>query len=130
MAISVRVRTIRQLRRPEPNPWEVGWLLWHYGDDHHFYYLLLKPNGWELGKEDPAYPGNQRYLATGSRPDFPLGRWHLVAVRQHGAVIDVSVDGRSLVRVADTQDPYLSGRIGLYAEDASATFQLISATAR
>jgi hypothetical protein len=35
-----------------------------------------------------------------------------------------------LVRVTDTQAPYLSGRIGLYTEDASATFQLVSVTAR
>ena len=130
MAVTVKVRTVQQLRRPQPNPWEVGWLLWHYSDDQHFYYLALKPNGWELGKEDPAYPGNQRYLATGSSPDFPLGRWYLVGIRQDGAAIDVTVDGRSLVRVTDSQDPYLAGRIGLYAEDASATFQLVSATAR
>jgi hypothetical protein len=130
MTVAMRVRTTRQLRRLQPNPWEVGWLIWHYRDGQHFYYLALKPNGWELGKEDPAYPGNQRYLATGSNPDFPLGRWYLVVVRQRGAAIDVTVDGRSLVRVTDTQDPYLSGRIGLYTEDASATFQLVSVTAR
>jgi hypothetical protein len=130
MSIEVRMRTTRQLRRPQPNPWEVGWLLWHYQDDTHFYYLALKPNGWELGKEDPAYPGNQRYLATGSSPDFALGRWYVVRVRQHGPAIDVTVDGKSLVRVTDTQDPYMSGRVGLYAEDASATFQLVSASSR
>jgi hypothetical protein len=129
VAIEMRVRTTRQLRRPQPNPWEVGWLIWHYRDSQHFYYLTLKPNGWELGKEDPGYPGNQRYLATGSRPDFPLGRWYLLVVRQRGSVIDVTVDGRSLVRVTDTQHPYLSGWIGLYAEDAAATFQLVSVTA-
>jgi hypothetical protein len=130
VAIEMRVRTTRQLRRPQPNPWEVGWLIWHYRDSQHFYYLTLKPNGWELGKEDPAYPGSQRYLATGSSPDFPLGRWYLLVIRQRGSVIDVTVDGRSLVRVTDTQHPYLSGRIGLYAEDAAATFQLVSVTAR
>jgi hypothetical protein len=130
MSIEVRMRTTRQLRRPQPNPWEVGWLLWHYQDDTHFYYLALKPNGWELGKEDPAYPGNQRYLATGSSPDFALGRWYVVRVSQHGPAIGVTVDGKSLVRVTDTQDPYLSGRVGLYAEDASATFQLVSASSR
>jgi hypothetical protein len=129
VAIEMRVRTTRQLRRPQPNPWEVGWLIWHYRDSQHFYYLTLKPNGWELGKEDPAYPGSQRYLATGSSPDFPLGRWYLLVVRQRGSVIDVTVDGRSLVRVTDTQHPYLSGWIGLYAEDAAATFQLVSVTA-
>src|SRR3989442_2904189 len=56
----LRMRTLRQLRWPGPNPWEVAWVLWHYTDSTHFYYLILKPNGWELGKEDPAYPDNQR----------------------------------------------------------------------
>jgi hypothetical protein len=130
LVIDVRLRTNRQLRLPRPKPWEVGWVLWHYRDDKHFYYLALKPNGWELGKEDPGYPGNQRYLATGTTPDFPLGRWYRVRVRQSGAAIAVSVDGRPLARLTDTQHPYLAGRIGLYAEDASATFQPLSATAR
>lgn len=129
LAIAVRMRTSRQLRRPRPNPWEVGWLLWHFRDDRHFYYLALKPNGWELGKEDPAFPGDQRYLATGSSPVFPLGRWYTVSVRQRGATIDVTVDGRRLATVTDTQRPYLSGRIGFYTEDAAATFEPVSATA-
>src|SRR3954447_14514552 len=73
---TVRVRTVDQLRVGAPNPWEVGWVLWHYTDDVHFYSLVLKPNGWELGKEDPAYPGAQRYLATGGWPRYTVGRWH------------------------------------------------------
>ena len=58
--------TVRQVRNGPANPWEVAWLLWHYTDDQHFYSIVLKPNGWELGKEDPAYPGAQRFLATGA----------------------------------------------------------------
>lgn len=121
----IRVRTNAQLRHPRPNAWEVGWLLWHYVNDQHFYYIILKPNGWELGKEDPSYPGNQRFLATGTNPAFPPGRWYEIRVQQRGAVIHVDVDGRRLVEFADTQRPYLAGQIGFYAEDASATFQPI-----
>lgn len=119
----IRVRTNRQFRRPHPNPWEVGWIFWHYVDNQHFYYVILKPNGWELGKEDPSYPGDQRFLVTDTSPVFPPGRWYTVRVHQRGGVIQVSVDGRRLVRFADTRHPYLAGRIGLYVEDASATFQ-------
>jgi len=125
----IGVRTNRQLRRPHPNPWEVGWILWHYVNDQHFYYVILKPNGWELGKEDPRYPGHQRFLATGTSPVFPLARWYTVRVQQHGNVIGVSVDGRRLVRFADTRHPYLAGLVGLYVEDASATFQPDAVTA-
>jgi hypothetical protein len=123
LAAEIRVRTNYQLRQPHPNPWEVGWFLWHYADDAHFYYIALKPNGWELGKADPAYPGQQRFLATGTRPAFPPARWYTVRVWQRGNVIQVNVDGRRLVRLADTRDPYRSGQVGLYVEDASATFQ-------
>jgi hypothetical protein len=122
----VRLRTNRQLRRPHPNPWEVGWLLWHYRDDQHYYYIALKPNGWELGKEDPAYPSDQRFLATGTHPVFPPGRWYTIVVQQSSDVITVNVDGHRLVRFTDTQNPYRSGHIGLYTEDASATFQPVT----
>ena len=75
--------TSRQLRTSgAPNPWEVGWLLWHYGDNFHFYYFIAKPNGWELGKRDPAYPGAQRFLATGSVPSFPIGQWYRIGIDQ------------------------------------------------
>jgi hypothetical protein len=58
--LRLRMRTVAQLREGEPNPWEVGWAVWAYSDPTHFYYLALKPNGCEIGKADPAYPGNQR----------------------------------------------------------------------
>jgi len=121
--VEIRLRTNGQLRRPHPNPWEVGWVLWHYINDQRFYYVILKPNGWELGKEDPSYPGGQRFLVTDASPVFPAGRWYTIRIQQHGDVFQVTVDGRRLVRFADTRHPYLAGRIGLYVEDASATFQ-------
>lgn len=122
----IRLRTNRQLRGQHPNPWEVGWILWHYTSDQRFYYINLKPNGWELGKEDPGYPGGQRYLIAASHPVFPLGRWYTVRVQQHGEDIEVAVDGRRLASFTDTQDPYRSGQVGLYTEDASVTFQPVT----
>jgi hypothetical protein len=122
----VRLRTNRQLRGSHPNPWEVGWILWHYTSDQRFYYIALKPNGWELGKADPGYPGDQRFLATATHPVFPPGRWYTVRVQQRGDGIEVDVDGRRLVRFTDSQDPYRSGRVGLYTEDASVTFQPVT----
>src|SRR5258708_4333645 len=82
LTVDIRIRTNRQLRRPHPNAWEVGWLLWHYTNDQHFYYIILKPNGWELGKEDPIYRGDQRYLATRTHPAFPTTRWDAARVQQ------------------------------------------------
>ncbi|MFH8369688.1 family 16 glycoside hydrolase [Streptomyces sp. NPDC018031] len=117
-----RMRTAEQLRTPEPNPWEVAWLVWAYTDPEHFYYLALKPNGWELGKRDPEYRGGQRFLATGA-PDFPVGEWSGVRVRHDGARMTVAVDGQQLVDFTDRERPYTSGSVGAYTEDAHAQFR-------
>ena len=123
--VTARMRTVRQLRTgSKPNPWEVAWFLWNYKDNVHFYYLALKPNGWELGKEDPAYPGAQRFLSTGAG-SFRIGRWYGVRVRQVGNVITVWANGVRLTRIRDTERPYLSGRVGLYNEDAKVQFRRI-----
>lgn len=67
----------------EPNPWEVGWLLWCFSPDpthpydpsptsnsnFRFYALCLKPNGWEVSKQDPSYKGGQRFLKSNTQED-------------------------------------------------------------
>jgi hypothetical protein len=122
LEVRVHVRTDRQLRTGSlPNPWEVAWLLWHYTDNTHFYYVILKPNGWELGKEDPAYPGAQRFLATGER-QFPIGEVYDIRIRQVDNRIAVWVDGSELVTFVDQERPYTGGALGLYTEDATASF--------
>lgn len=119
----LRVRTDAQLRQGSPpNPWETAWVLWGYHDDSHFYSLVLKPNGWELGKEDPAYPGAQRFLRTGSNRLFPVGKWYDVQITQVSNVISVVVDGVALTSYTDTQRPYLSGALALYDEDSQSEF--------
>ncbi|WP_030824761.1 family 16 glycoside hydrolase [Streptomyces hygroscopicus] len=123
-----RMRTAEQLRTPEPNPWEVAWLVWAYTDPEHFYYVVLKPNGWELGKRDPAYRGGQRFLATGTRP-FPVGDWSDVRVRQRGPRMTVSVDDRQVVGFTDRERPYTAGSVGAYTEDARAEFRDITVDA-
>jgi hypothetical protein len=120
---TVKLTTSRQLRRNSPaNPWEVGWFLWDYTNDQHFYYLLLKPNGWELGQENPHYAGDQRYLVTKSSPTYRIGHQYTVRIVQSGPTIMAYVDGQFLVSYTDTQHPYYSGHIGLYDEDSVADF--------
>lgn len=123
LALSASVNTERQLRSGQPNAWEVGWVLWHYQDPQHFYALVLKPSGWELSKQDPAYPKGQRFLASGTTPTFATGRWHTVSVVQIGASIKASADGSLLTAVSDTERPYLTGAAGLYCEDARVHFK-------
>lgn len=123
---TVSMRTVAQLRASAPQPWEAAWFLWHVADDRHFYYLILKPNGWELGKEDPAYPDAQRFLATGSRPAFPVGSVNRVHVSQRGARIAISVNGAALTAFTDLERPYTTGSLGLYCEDSVAQFGSIT----
>jgi hypothetical protein len=123
--MSETITTVKQVRVPVPNPWEVGWFLWHFRNDHHFYYLVLKPNGWELGKkvDDPV---GQKYLLAGSTPRFPIGK-HTVDVLQAGPTIQVFADGHLLGTYVDRDAPYLSGSIGLYAADAEVRFGVVAA---
>ncbi|MDO4899620.1 hypothetical protein [Actinomyces sp.] len=117
--------TRKQLRRGgAPNPWEVAWLLWSYQDNDHFYALVLKPNGWEVSKQNPAYPGKQQFLASGATPDFAVGRTYQVTVRvdttASGEVVtDIAVDGEDLVTISDTDAPYSFGPVAAYTEDAA-----------
>jgi|GEM_PF-462824 len=123
IAFTVSLNTAAQLRQnTAPNPWEVGWVVWDYADNSHFYYFQAKPNGWELGKEDPAYTGSQRFLATGSTPVFPIGAWHIVRIVQAANVITVYVNGQLITSFTDAQTPYTAGKIGLYDEDSSVRF--------
>lgn len=127
LLMHARVETTRQLRDGAPNPWEVAWVIWQYEDDSRFYYFIPKPNGWELGKRDPAYPGGQRFLASGTRERFPVGKVYDVTIVQDEDRLAVFVDGREIVRTRDAEKPYRQGRIGIYAEDAAIKVHAIRA---
>lgn len=119
---SMTVNTESQVRQDDPNVWEVGWVLWNFESDTQFYAVALKPNGWEISKQDPDYEGNQRFLASGDTPTFPVGHDYRVTVTQDDGAMTVSVDGEELDTVTDTQTPYRQGSIGLYTEDARVHF--------
>lgn len=131
--IEAALHTEQQLRRhPAPNPWEVAWLLWDYVDNTHFYYLIPKPNGWELGKADPAYPGAQRFLTSGSQPTFPIGHRYVVKIVQSASptatTLTAYVDGVLVTTFTDRERPYASGLVGFYSEDAAVYFHSIVVT--
>lgn len=132
LAAPLRLRARLQTEsRVGPGPWKAAWLLWGYADRHHFYYFIPKPNGWELGKRDPGYPGGQRFLASGRAPAVPLGRWADVEVSQdEGGRLRVALDGREVVTFIDRERPYPAGRVGLYVEGAHAHFAAVSAARR
>lgn len=124
--LAIQVKTVSQLRTGSAaNAWETAWLLWNYTDNTHFYYLALKPNGLEIGKEDPAYPGNQRFLVTTSTP-YSVGRWYNIRVKHVGSTFTVWVDGVQVAQFTDSERPYSGGALGLYTEDAYAQFNNIT----
>lgn len=116
------VHTEAQVRSGAPNPWEVGWVLWNYENDERFYAVALKPNGWEISKQDPAYPGNQRFLLSGENYTFPLNQDHRVRVRHSGHTMSVWADGNFLGEFTDQERPYEGGSIAMYTEDARVRF--------
>ena len=83
---------------------------------------MLKPNGWELGKRDPAYPGGQRFLATGASPAYPVGRRYDVDVAVVEGRTAVRVDGVPLTTFVDQERPWTGGAVALYTEDAAVRF--------
>lgn len=124
--VTTRMRTSQQLRTgSSPNPWETGWLIWDFVDEAHFSYLALKPNGWELGKRDPAYPGGQRFLATGATPATAIGQWRSANVVRSAGTMTVKLDGKVITKFTDRERPYSQGSVGMYTEDAAADWDSI-----
>jgi hypothetical protein len=132
-SFTVQMNLQQQLRQNSPpNQWEAGWLFFRYQSDYRSYYLIHKPNGLELGKL--VRPGsenytpynnqvhNQVFLATTSGPPVEPGRWYDYRIDVRGATIQVYVDGELQITYTDP-DPILSGRVGLYTEDAHVLFQ-------
>ena len=141
---AVSSKIVQQLRTPTPNAWEVPWMYLNYTDNYHFYYFTLKKNGWELGKEDNTkldplgvdcvwpsllnckYPGAQRFLATGSSPSAAVGTWYTTRMVSNNGVISAYVNGNLITSFTDTDNPYSSGKVGLYNEDAYVRFDNVS----
>ena len=135
--VTAQVATVAQLRSPANN-WEVAWLLWDYSNDDAFYYAILKPAGWEVGKEwcntasSPCVQ-SQEFLATGAEPSTAVGTTETLSVDQtvrNGIPTFAVYDGATLLTtVSDSgafSAPYTSGSIGLYDEEASVAWHSVS----
>jgi hypothetical protein len=99
------------------NPWETGWLVWDYLDNDHFTYLILKPNGWEIGRRDPSQRGGQRFIEDGDLPITPIGATRSAMVQRVGGDTTVWVDGQPLTSFTIPAGEH-RGAVGMYSEDA------------
>jgi hypothetical protein len=121
-----KTTTQAQLRMGSvPNVWEVSWSMFRFTDLEHYYWFIVKPNGWELGKKHGS--DTQIFLATGDSPRMAVGSTYQVRVVAQGGRIRVSVDGSPVVDYRDPS-PLLRGSVGLYEEDARVTFSNVSVT--
>lgn len=109
----VKMKTTRQLRPSNPNPWEVGWLIFRYVDAKNFYYFIHKTNGIELGK---LVNGSQQFIYTAGSPELVIGSAHTYKIAVKGTNIKVYIDDQQVVNVNDSS--FSSGKIGLYNEDS------------
>ena len=131
--VKTRVIVREQLRvGSAPNPWETAWLIWDYLDNEHFSYLAIKTNGWELGKRDPVYPG-AAIPRDGEAPATAAGQWRSARIKRTASAdglrstIRAFVGGVNVATFRDTERPYVSGKLGMYVEDATADFDKIDA---
>ena len=82
-AFSFTTTTLEQLRvGSPPNPWEVAWAMFRFRDLENYYYFILKPNGYELGKKQGS--DEQIFLVTGTSPRLALGRRTRIVIQAQG----------------------------------------------
>jgi hypothetical protein len=118
--------TLEQLRAGSaPNPWETAWAMFRFRDLTHYYWFILKPNGWELGKKQGS--DQQIFLATGGAPRLGIGSSNRIRIVTSGAHIRVAVDGSRVVDYVDA-NPLPPGSVGLYEEDSRVQFKSVSVT--
>ncbi|HLL28598.1 MAG TPA: family 16 glycoside hydrolase [Xanthobacteraceae bacterium] len=106
-------------------PWVVGNILWHYQDSTHFFAVAFQTNLLDFYKEDPAYLGNQRFIYT-DVPTSALGQWMPFEIDVNGSDAVIKVNGSTVYTFTETENPYTSGKIGLYVESAVCEFRNIT----
>ena len=136
----LQMNTFEQLRQGSPpNTWEAAWIFFHWTDNAHQYYFVLKTNGVELGKKDG---GGQIFLVTNNAPTLQLGHWYTVDLTVTGSAssqphVVIKLDGQTVIDYTDTPNnpagiPPVSqqlagpGKLGLYNEDAHVGFDNVN----
>jgi Domain of Unknown Function (DUF1080) len=127
--LTLNIRTDKQLRLHDPpNSWEAGWVFFRYGDPFHYYWLVVKSTGVELGKKDcnnciDLFRG-QIFLKQLETPTLQTGKWSTWNIQVIGNQIKVAIDGNQLIDYTDEtmSDKLRGGAIALYTEDADVVY--------
>ncbi len=119
------MNTIKQLRQGSPpNTWEAGWFIFRYSDTFHYYWLLIRTDGFEFGKKDCNTCSDpvdgQKYLVTTSLPKLKLDTWQHWKVEAIYNHFKVWVDNKLVLDFIDKgmSKKLAGGNIAMYSEDA------------
>ena len=69
--------------------------MFRFRDLENYYYFILKPNGYELGKKQGS--DEQIFLVTGTSPQLALGKRTRIQIQAQGARIRVFVGGAKII---------------------------------
>jgi hypothetical protein len=123
--ISFRTINQKQLRLNDaPNTWECPWVMFRFKDLENYYWFMLKPNGFELGKKQGS--DTQHFLVTGDQPNQAVGEWKRIRLVVQGARIQAFVDGTRIFDYTDPNPLLGLGSVGLYEEDAQVRFDSLA----
>jgi hypothetical protein len=143
--LNLDVKTIKQLRTPEPNDWENAWVMWNRpqaDDDFHYYaYTLLANGGGQLEKKDNNNQdvAGEIFLAYPDSPSIKPNTWQNWRIMVTGTAtgtpnIQIWIDGVQALNYTDN-DPSMprnsatmlnGGSIVLYCEDSDVAFDNVS----
>lgn len=128
--MSFTIKTIKQLK-DSPQPWEVGWFMWHYNDDivpltgkpdaHHHYTMYVRPLGGveiarkdydlyngglinSLGQKIPGDQEQQQFVFTppkGEGIKWVMGQEYRVKIKHVGNNITVWVNDQLQCDIVD-----------------------------
>jgi hypothetical protein len=111
---TVREKVVRQYPRGgTPNTYDVAWILWHWQDSKHYYWVALRTNGLSFGKTN----GSQHGIFYTKTP-YAVGHWYTVRVWQRYRTIRVYVNGTQVMSYTDNDGAYEKGKLGLCAENS------------
>jgi len=126
--ISCTMKTLKQLRQNEPaNNWEVGWLVFGYKDNGpdkgKFKYLILKPEGLEVGESLLNDAQEFLYRKETDQDRFPINKDYNVNLRVENNAVTITVNGKKYPpykMFSGEGNDHLDadGKVGFYPEDS------------
>lgn len=134
--IEITAKTLSQLRQPNPNPFEVFWILFNYviasNGKKEANYFILKTNGIEIGTMKDEL--GQTFLSTENDPKLALGMDTRYKLIKRGQKLSVYINNNHVKDFDYSSNPLNkqlynhNGKIGLYSEDSQvivSTFNLM-----